>query len=61
MTVVNCTGYKELDRKINVEEKSNGREVMPFYGINGKYGGYEFLCFPSIMSPGNPEIALTKQ
>jgi hypothetical protein len=35
--------------------------VMPFYAINGKYGGYGFLCFPSIMSPGNLEIALMKQ
>jgi len=61
MTVVSCTGYKELDRKINVDDISNGCGVRPLYGINGKYPGYGFPCFPSIMPPGNPEMVLRKQ
>jgi hypothetical protein len=61
MTTVSCTGYKELDRKINVEDKSNGWGVMPFCGTNGRYRGYVFPCFPSIMPPENPDIGLRKQ
>jgi hypothetical protein len=33
---------------------------MPLYGINGKYRGYGFPCFPSILPPGNPKMVLKK-
>jgi hypothetical protein len=61
MTAISCTGYKELDRKINVEDISNGQGVMPLYGINEKYKDYGFPCFPLVMPPGNPDIVLRKQ
>jgi hypothetical protein len=61
MTAVSCSGYKELDRKISVEDISNGGGVIPLHEINGKYGGYGFPSFPSIMPPGNPEMVLRKQ
>ena len=38
-----------------------GGGVRSLCGINGKYPGYGFPHFPSIMPPGNPEMVLRKK